>query len=142
MREKLHLFSVFFSHFFSFFLHGIMWLLCYNLSLSTHVCARLHGVCPRAYVKQHLAAAQFPGSFDSTTFWKWGVRIIPFWMDKNSYLQIILNEVLFFHVEFYELMSKVDELNSRLTSRNRATVISTRGKQVTAFEVTSIQEAL
>ncbi|KAM3181295.1 hypothetical protein ACTXT7_014647 [Hymenolepis weldensis] len=39
-------------------------------------------------------------------------------------------------------MSKVGELNSRLTSKNCATVISTRGKQVTAFEVTSIQEAL
>nr|CDS26059.2 rap guanine nucleotide exchange factor 6 [Hymenolepis microstoma] len=44
--------------------------------------------------------------------------------------------------QFYELMSKVGELNSRLTSKNRATVISTRGKQVTAFEVASIQEAL
>ncbi|KAM7533597.1 hypothetical protein Aperf_G00000120978 [Anoplocephala perfoliata] len=44
--------------------------------------------------------------------------------------------------QFYELMSKVGELNSRLNSKNRATVITTLGKQVTAFEVASIQEAL
>ncbi|VDN96557.1 unnamed protein product, partial [Rodentolepis nana] len=50
--------------------------------------------------------------------------------------------ILYNPSQFYELMSKVGELNSRLTSKNRATVISTRGKQVHAFEVASIQEAL
>ena len=41
-----------------------------------------------------------------------------------------------------KLDGNVGELSSRLGSKNRATVITTRGKQVTAFEVASLQEAV